>query len=46
MAVTDFDPGGGRFEGVGTFFQVGGTGGVVVRGGDVGTDPQDGAPPE
>ena len=44
--VADFDPGGGRSEGVGTFFQGGETGGVVVWGGDVGTKPQDVAVPE
>ena len=44
--VADFDPGGGGSEGVGKFFQGGDTGGVVVRGGDVGTNPQDGAGPE
>ena len=43
--VTDFDPGGGRSEGVRTFFQGSDTGGVVVRGGDMGTNPQDGAGP-
>ena len=42
----DFDPGGGGSEGVGAFFQGGDSGGVVVRGVDVGTDLQDGAGPE
>ena len=37
--VADFDPGGCGSEGVGTFFQGGDTGGVVVWGGDVGTNP-------
>ena len=46
MVVADFDPGGGGSEGVGTFFQDGDTGSVVVWGGDVGTDPQEGAGPE
>ena len=46
MVVTDFDPGGGGSEGVGTFFQDGDTCSVVVLGGDVGTDPQEGAGPE
>ena len=41
--VVDFDLGGGVSEGVRAFFQVGDPGGVVVWGGDVGTDPQDGA---
>ena len=41
--VADFQPGGGRSEGVGVFFQGGDTCGVVVWGGDVGTNPQDGA---
>ena len=43
MVVADIEPGGGRYEGVGTFFLSGGVGGVVVRGGDVGANPQDGA---
>ena len=37
--VADFEPGGGRSEGVGTFFKGSDAGGVVVRGGDVGTNP-------
>ena len=44
--VVYFDPGGGVSEGVGAFFQGGDPGGVVVWGGYVGTDPQDGAGPE
>ena len=44
--VADFEPGGGGSEGVGEFFQGSDPGGVVVRGGDVGTDHQDGAVPE
>ena len=44
--VADFEPGGGRSEGVGTFFQGGETGGVVIQGGEVGTNLQDGAVPE
>ena len=44
--VADFDPVGGGSEGIGTFFQGGDSGGVVVRVGDVGTNPQDGAVPE
>ena len=44
--VADFDLGGGESEGVGAFLQGGDTGGVVVRGGNVGTDPQYGAVPE
>ena len=44
--VTDFYLGGGGSKGVGTFFQGGDTGGVVVRGGDVGTNPQNGAGPK
>ena len=36
-------PGGGGREGVGQLFQGGGTGGVAVWGGDVGTCPGDGA---
>ena len=41
-----FEPGGGRYEGVGVFFQGGDPGGFVVRGRDLGTDTQDGAVPE
>ena len=44
--VADFDLGGGESEGVGAFLQGSNPGGVVVRGGDVVTDPQDGAVPE
>ena len=44
--VADFDPVGGRSESVEAFFQGGDPGGVVVWGGDIGTDPQDGAGPE
>ena len=44
--VADFEPGGGKFEDVGGKFQGGDSCGVVVQVGDVGTDPQDGAPPE
>ena len=44
--VADFEPGGGKSIGVGTFFKGGDPGGVVVQGGDVGNDPQDGAGPE
>ena len=36
---------GGGSKGVGTFFKGGDTGGVVVQGGEVGTNPQDGAGP-
>ena len=43
--VEDIDPVGGRSKGVGTFFKGGDAGGVVVWGGDVGTNPQDGAGP-
>ena len=46
MVVAYFDPGGGRSEGVGKFFQGGDTGGVVFWGVDVGTNTQDGADPE
>ena len=46
MVVVDFEPGGGRSKGLGEFFQGVEPGGVVVWGGDVGTDPQDGAGPE
>ena len=44
--VADFEPGGGKSIGVGKFFQGGDPGGVVVQGGDVGNDPQDGAGPD
>ena len=44
--VADFYPGVGGSKGVGEFFQGGDPGGFVVRGGDVGTGPQDGAVPE
>ena len=46
--VADFEPGGGGSKGVMGFilFYLGGdTGGVVVWGVDVGTNPQDGAGP-
>ena len=43
--VAGIEPGGGRSERVRTFFQGGDAGGVVVRGGDVVTDPQDKAGP-
>ena len=43
--VVDTMPGGGGREGVGKLFQGGGTGGVAVRGGDVGTYPEDGTGP-
>ena len=36
-------PGGGGRKGVGQIFQGDGTGGVAVRGGDVGAYPEDGA---
>ena len=39
------DPGWGRSEGVRIFLQGGGTGGVSIWGGDVGTRPEDGAGP-
>ena len=42
----DFEPGGGGSEGVGENFQGGDPGSVVLQGGDVGTDPQDGSVPE
>ena len=45
-SVADFESGGGGPESVGTFFQGGDTGGVVVRGGYVVTNPQDGSGPE
>ena len=41
-----FEPRGGGLEDVGAFFQGGDTGGVVVRVGDVSTNPQDGSGPE
>ena len=44
--VADFDPGGGRSEGVGSLLQGGCPRGVAVWGGDVGPDPLDGACPE
>ena len=44
--VIDFEPGGGKSIGVGTFFQGSDPGGVVVQGREVGTNPQDGAGPE
>ena len=43
--VAYIDPVGGGSKGVRTFFQGGDTSGVVVWGGDVGTNPQDGAGP-
>ena len=46
VVVADFETGGGGSNGVWAFFQGGDTGGVVVQGGDVGTNPQDGAGPE
>ena len=45
MVVADIDPGEGGYKGVGTFLKGGDTCGVVVWGGDVGTNPQDGAGP-
>ena len=44
--VADFDLGGGRSKGVGFLLKRGSLGGVTVRGGDVGPEPQDGAGPE
>ena len=44
--VANFDPGGGRYKGVRVFYLGSETGGVVVWGGDVCTDPQDGSGPE
>ena len=44
--VADLDPGGGGSKGVGICFQGGDRGCVVVWGGDVGTNLQDGAVPE
>ena len=44
--VAYFESEGVISEGVRAFFQVGDPGGVVVCGGDVGTDPQDVAVPE
>ena len=38
--VADFDPGGDRSESVREFFQGGDPGSVVVRGGELGTDPK------
>ena len=46
MVVAYFELVGGGSEGVGTFFQGGDTVSVVVWGGDVGNNPQDGAGPE
>ena len=46
MVVADFETGGVGSKGVGKCFQCGDTGGVVVRGGDVGTKTQDGEGPE
>ena len=43
--ISDSDPGGGRYEGVGKFLQGGGPGGVAVRGGEVGPHPEDAAGP-
>ena len=45
--VAGFDLGGGGSEGVGSLLKGkgGSPGGVAVRGGDVGPDPQDGAGP-
>ena len=44
--VSYYDPGGGGSKGVGKFFQGSDIGGDVVWGGDMGTNPQDGAIPE
>ena len=44
--VADFDPGGVISKGVGFLLKGGSLGGVTVRGGDVGPEPQDGAGPE
>ena len=41
-AVTYFEPGRGRQEGIGKFLQGGGAGGTTVWGGDVGADPTNG----
>ena len=38
-----FDPGGGGTEGIRALIQGGSPGGVAVRGGDVGPDPQYGS---
>ena len=46
MVVADFELGGGGSEGAGTFFQGGDTGGVFVRGRDVGYNPHNGVGPE
>ena len=43
--ISDSDPGGGRYEGVGGFSQGGGPVGVAVRVGDVGPHSKDGAGP-
>ena len=45
VSVADYMPGGGGRKGVDQNFQGGGSGGVAVRGGDVGTYPEDGAGP-
>ena len=45
MVISDSEPGRGRSEGVGNFLQGGGTGGVDVRGRDVGPHPKDSAGP-
>ena len=44
--VAYFESGGGRSKGVGIFFLDGDIDSVVVRGGDVGTNPQDVLGPE
>ena len=44
--VADIELGGGGSEGVREFFQGGDPYVVVVRGRDVGTDPEDGAAPD
>ena len=44
--VADFDPRGGRSEGVVSLLQGGSPVGVDIQGGDVDPDPQDGADPE
>ena len=46
MVISDTELGGGISEGVGKFLQGGGTGGVAVRGGDLGSHLEDGAGPE
>ena len=45
MVISYYKPGGSIFEGVRTILQGGGTGGVAVRGVDVGPHPKDGASP-